>query len=263
MKNLGLISINEDSVHFLKDEQGLTMFDFRSICTSIFKNRCSLFDIHFFFRFFFQILISIILALVLTSCGATKGLRTEDKRVVQRSELYPVIDTQGEKKEAWFNISIQFYKNENSGQLLVKQTSDSVTRVLFTTPFGFKIFDFAISPHDFKVLSCIDPLKKKKTLRIFEKDFRLMFCPYTGHDALKIYYSKNDTAIVVYKLKNSGTSYYWINRQKKTLYKIDNRSFPIGGARIYFDYTGGNKFPKIILKQKGIKLRFELEPFVR
>ena len=208
-------------------------------------------------------LISILLALVLTSCGATKGLRTTGKRVVQRSELYPIIDQQGEKKEAWFNISIQFYKNENSGQLLVKQTSDSLTRVLFTTPFGFKIFDFAITPYDFKVLSCIDPLRKKKILRIFEKDFRLMFCPYTSVRASKIYSSKNDTTIEVYKLKNSGTSYYWINSRKKALYIIDNLFFPIGGARIYFDYTGGNKLPKINLKQKGIKLRFELEPLVR
>jgi hypothetical protein len=197
---------------------------------------------------------------LLSACSPTMGLKNSGRTVVHRNELYLPIDKY-EKKTAWFNISIYFFKNEQSGQLLVKQTNDTTTRVLFTTPVGFKIFDFAITPHDFKVLACIDPLRKQNILHIMEKDFRLMFCASDAYVSSKRYTGKSDTSLVVYKLHSLGKSYYWINKQKKGLYKIDNHSFPIGGARVSFDYTDGSLLPTIRLKQKGIKLRFELVPF--
>lgn len=201
--------------------------------------------------------ICLIPALFLSACSSTSGLKSSGRIVVHRNDLFPVID-KNEKRTAWFNIAIQFFKNEQSGQLLVKQTNDTTTRVLFTTPVGFKIFDFAITPHDFKVIACIDPLKKKKILRIMDKDFRLMFCANDSYTSSRIFTGKIDSSLVVYKL---GKSYYWVNKQKKVLSKIDNHAFPIGGARVSFDYTKDSLMPKITLKQKGIKLRFELEAF--
>ena len=206
-------------------------------------------------------LISLIICILLSACSATGGLKNTGKHVVHRAELFPLFDRLGEKKEAWFNISIQFFKNEQSGQLLVKQTNDTTTRVLFMTVVGSKIFDFAITPHDFQVLSCIDPLRKKKILRMMEKDFRLMFCTNVIYESSKAFISKSDTAIGVYKLQVPGKSYYWVNRQKRVLTKIDHHAFPVGGARVNFDYTDSARMPKIHLKQKGIKLRFDLEPF--
>jgi len=206
-------------------------------------------------------LISLLIGALFSACSSTGGLRSAGKRAVQRSDLYPVMERQGTKKEAWFNISIQFFKSEQSGQLLVKQTNDTTTRVVFMTAVGFKIFDFAITPHDFTIHTCIDPLRKKNILRIMEKDFRLMFCTNLVYEPSKIYSSKSDTGIVVYKLRIPGKSYYRVNEQKKTLIHIDNHAFPVGGAKVNFEYTEGSLLPKIHLKQKGIKLRFELEPF--
>ena len=197
---------------------------------------------------------------ILSACSSTAGLKSSGRTVVRRNELYLPVD-KTEKKMAWFNISIQFFKNEQSGQLLVKQTNDTTTRVLFTTPVGFKIFDFAITPYDFKILACIDPLRKKKILHIMEKDFRLMFYANDIYKSSKKYTGKSDTSLEVYKIRSLGKSYYWINKQKKGLCKIDNHTFPIGGARVSFDYADSSLLPTIRLKQKGIKLRFELVPF--
>jgi hypothetical protein len=199
------------------------------------------------------------LVCILSGCSSTVGLRSAGKISVNRGDLYPALDKNG-KKPAWFNISIQFFKNEQSGQLLVKQTNDTTTRILFTTPVGFKIFDFAITPHEFKVLACIDPLKKKKILRIMDKDFRLMFCANDVYSS-KMFVGKNDTNQVVYKIRSAGKSFYWVNKKDKQLNKIDNHAFPIGGARVNFDYVKGSLLPTIWLKQKGIKLKFELVPF--
>jgi hypothetical protein len=193
------------------------------------------------------------------ACCPTAGLRGSGRKLVQRGNLYPAL-ANAEKKGAWFNISIKFFKNEQSGQLLVKQTNDTTIRVLFTTPIGFKIFDFAITPQDFIVHACIEPLKKKNILRIMDKDFRLMFCTNDTYGRSRVFIGKRDTTLLAYKLKSLGKSYYWVNQQTKKLVKIDNHSFPFGGARVNFDYTDG-LLSKITLKQKGIKLRFELEPF--
>lgn len=48
-------------------------------------------------------------------------------------------------------------------------------RIVATTLFGMSLFDFGLRKDSMHVYNCIEPLKKKKALRILEKDFRLLF----------------------------------------------------------------------------------------
>lgn len=76
-----------------------------------------------------------------------------------------------------FNLQLDFGKNHFSGMLIARRMDSGEVRLLFTTHFGLSVFDFSLYPDSMVVNSIVEPMRKKKVLKLLEKDFRLVFEP--------------------------------------------------------------------------------------
>ena len=74
-----------------------------------------------------------------------------------------------------YNMQLDFMKHHFSGLLIVKELPDHEIRILASTYFGLSLFDFSLRENEFHVNSCIEPMKKKKILRLLETDFKNLF----------------------------------------------------------------------------------------
>ena len=73
-----------------------------------------------------------------------------------------------------YKAALSAYGHDLSGILIIKQIEDKAHRVVFTTEFGNRLFDFEISQDHFKVNYILEDLNRKIILKILEQDFRLM-----------------------------------------------------------------------------------------
>ena len=91
------------------------------------------------------------------------------------STVPPAIElTQGESSQK-YNIQLDFMKHHFSGMLIVRQMPDNEIRILGSTYFGLSLFDFSLHCDTFIVNSCMEPMRKKKMLKILETDFKNLF----------------------------------------------------------------------------------------
>ena len=82
-----------------------------------------------------------------------------------------IIEAQTEQSEK-YNLQIDFRKHHFSGILLIKRMNSSEIRIIGATHFGLSLFDFSIKNNQFIINDCIEPLKKKKLLKLLERDFK-------------------------------------------------------------------------------------------
>lgn len=93
----------------------------------------------------------------------------------EQSYLPPIVQTDSNSQK--FNLQLDFMKHHFSGMLVVRRMSENEVRMLFSTYFGLSIFDFSFVGEQFKINSCIDPMKKEKVLKLLENDFKHLFLP--------------------------------------------------------------------------------------
>jgi len=98
-----------------------------------------------------------------TSCATSKVVKDTDV-------VSPVICATGESQK--YNLQLDFMKHHLSGLLIIRKLPDDEIRILASTYFGLSLFDFSFRGDEFRVNSCIEPMKKKKILLLLETDFR-------------------------------------------------------------------------------------------
>ena len=126
----------------------------------------------------------LLLLFILLSCS---------HRVTGEATALPPI-LQAEAQSQKYNLQLDFMKHHFSGMLIVRQMPDNEIRILGSTYFGLSLFDFSLHRDTFIVNSCMEPMRKKKMLKILD--------PLSGY--WLIYYS-----IIVHFssrgiIKNSG-----------------------------------------------------------
>lgn len=77
-------------------------------------------------------------------------------------------------KDYVYKCQMDIYKNHVSGIVIIKKISETVHRVVMTTDFGNKMFDFEISPTDFKLNYVLPDLDKKMIINFLKNDFRAL-----------------------------------------------------------------------------------------
>lgn len=98
-----------------------------------------------------------------TSCAASKVVNEEQT-------VAPIICATGQSQK--YNLQLDFMKHHLSGLLIIRRLPGDEIRILASTYFGLSLFDFSFQGDDFRVNSCIEPMKKKKILLLLETDFR-------------------------------------------------------------------------------------------
>ena len=107
----------------------------------------------------------LLLLFILLSCS---------HRVTGEATALPPI-LQAEAQSQKYNLQLDFMKHHFSGMLIVRQMPNNEIRILGSTYFGLSLFDFSLHRDTFIVNSCIEPMRKKKMLKILETDFKNLF----------------------------------------------------------------------------------------
>jgi hypothetical protein len=154
-------------------------------------------------------------------------------------------------------MQIDFRKNHFSGILLVKPTEENSYRTVFNTHFGMSVFDFEFNGDTFRVNSCMEAINKKKVIRTFEDDLKvLFFLNLSPADNLSDVYKSKDNADL--EINRIGKYYYLINTETKKLLKIEVPRFIHSLHYSFDDYR--ERFPTFIrIKHDNIGLKMQLE----
>ena len=113
-----------------------------------------------------------LLLLVLVSCGSNPIKDLTPTAIDQTTYQAPYfLDPQ---TDYVYKTNILVYGNEMSGIFVVKRTSETSHRVVFTTEFGNKLLDFEIAENNYKVNSIVEELDRKMLINTLVADFRLL-----------------------------------------------------------------------------------------
>lgn len=199
--------------------------------------------------------ISFLAIVTLPSCSlkTTEGLRQVhfNKEVVGNPYFSnPEIDYV-------YKAKIEVYKKNFGGILIIKKTGPESHRVVFTTEFGSKLFDFQFEGDTFTKHFIVDDLDKKFIVNILKDDFRLLV--HEKAQVLGVYESENHR---IYETTSGDRfNFYFLEDETEQLQKIVNTTKTKEKVEIDFTSHEGNIADLISIKHKNIRLTIDLEKF--
>lgn len=195
--------------------------------------------------------------LLFSGCAFSKYKRLSyDKIVMHEQDLAPVLPASGIAK---YKASIDVLKHHLTGLLIVKKTDSLLTRMVFVTELGMKMFDFEASKDSIRAVYVFDPLNKPLMVDALKRNFNnlLLMNAYRQETGKCI---KGST--LVYEIKDAKSRrYYTVEdtiaraaRLQETFHKHKRES----RTEYAYDKTAG-LYTRIKTKQYGlVKFYFEL-----
>jgi hypothetical protein len=153
-----------------------------------------------------------------------------------------------------YKTNISLYSNELSGILIIKKINNSTHRVVFTTEFGNKLFDFEISESDFKINSIVDELNRTIVINTLKNDFKFLL-----KSDFNFSEKFSNSEFIVFKTKEqSNYIYAFFSHNENKLTKIVNTSKR--KVKFMIEYTSKNNIfaDEIVLTHKNINLKIVL-----
>jgi MinD-like ATPase involved in chromosome partitioning or flagellar assembly len=152
-----------------------------------------------------------------------------------------------------YKAKIKLAKNNFGGLLIIKKIKEKQHRVVFTTEFGNKIFDFEFLNNDFKVHFILDKLNKKIVVNALKKDFQLLV-----KEQNKVINQFSDNVNVIYQSElNKKDNYYF--HENKQLRKIVMASKKKEKVSIYFDEITNKIAKSVIIKHHNFNMTLSLK----
>lgn len=199
--------------------------------------------------------ISFLSFFVLVSCSlkTTEGLRQVHFSKAEVENPYfsnPEIDYV-------YKAKIEVYGKNFGGILIIKKTAAASHRVVFTTEFGSKLFDFQFEEDTFTKNFVVADLDKKFIVNILKDDFKMLV--NESAMVLEVYESKNQR---IYKTQaGERFNFYFLEDKSEMLEKIVNTSKTKEKVEIDFTSFDGKTADTIAIKHNNIKLKIDLEKF--
>ena len=158
-----------------------------------------------------------------------------------------------------YKAKINVYNHKFGGILIIKKTGEQKYRVVFTTEFGNKLFDFLYHGETFAKNFIIDDLDKKLIVKTLQKDFKLLISEKSK--VQEKYDINNDE---VFKTNTDNRSnFYFFNKKTHTLDKIVSTSKSKEKVVILFAEIGDGIANRISINHQNINLKIELEKFAK
>lgn len=197
------------------------------------------------------LLISISLFLVIScsSLATTKDLTSKTNNETVSNPYFS--DT---KTDYVYKAKINTGKNNFGGLLIIKKIKEEKHRVVFTTEFGNKIFDFEFSKESFKVNYITDKLNKKLIINALKKDFHLLVSEFNKSE---LQFNTNNKTIYKTTL-NKKDNYYFISKKTKNLTKIVMASKRKEKMTISFQNLEDHIAKKIKIKHHNFNMTIQL-----
>lgn len=116
---------------------------------------------------------SLFLSLLLVCCLASSCSKSLYQPVQEKhgNGAIILVDSLVQKYELKFD----FHRTHLSTIVAVRKVDSSEIRIIGASPFGLSLFDFGLREDSLHVYSCIEPLKKRRLLKILEDDFSTIF----------------------------------------------------------------------------------------
>ena len=115
--------------------------------------------------------------------------------------LYPVLESKSDLSR--YNMEMKYGGNSMSGLLLFRTEKSGEIVIHGSTLFGMTMFNFGIDGDEWRVYSCIEPLKDKRIQKLLESDFRKLFTSHKKSRNIKIYPAdsgRGEQVVVTHKL---------------------------------------------------------------
>ncbi|MBF4464763.1 hypothetical protein [Flavobacterium sp. LC2016-12] len=199
-------------------------------------------------------LINCFLAIVLVSCGSVTKNYTPKKL---DKTTYEVPYFSEPKTDYVYKTNITVYGHEMSGIFIAKKINDTTHRVVFTTEFGNKLFDFEISDTTFKVNSIVSELDKKILINTLKEDFRLLL----KKEYLIQEQFENESDNIYKSADGNRDNYFFVSKKEHKLEKLVRASKTKEKITITFTLENDIFAKKVVILHQNIKLRIELNYF--
>ena len=197
------------------------------------------------------LLINCFLAIVLVSCGSVTKNYTP-KKLDKTAVEVPYFSEP--KTDYVYKTNITVYGHEMSGIFIAKKINDTTHRVVFTTEFGNKLFDFEISETTFKVNSIVSELDKKILINTLKEDFRLLL----KKEYLIQEQFENESNNIYKSADGNRDNYLLISKKDQQLKKVIRSSKTKEKITITFTVENDNFAKKIVILHQNIKLKIDL-----
>ena len=200
--------------------------------------------------------ISAFLVLVLSSCSSNKTVQDYKKVPLGKASLEvpyfanPAIDYV-------YKANITVYGKELTGIFIAKKINDNTHRVVFTTEFGNKLFDFEISETDFKVNFILEELDRKMVVNTLVADFRLLL---RSHYVISEQFENTENTVFMALDKNKF-NYLFVSKSTNKLSKIVHSSERKEIVNLFYSSENNIFAEKIVIQHQNIKLKIELNYF--
>jgi len=199
--------------------------------------------------------ISILSIVIFTSCSlqTTEGLR--QVAFMEKTVENPYFSNP--EMDYVYKAKIAVYGKNFGGILIVKKIGEKNHRIVFTTEFGSKLFDFQFEGDTFTKHFVLPDLDKKFIVNILRDDFSLLIAEKAN--VLQVYQSEKHR---IYKTQDEKRfNFYFLENGSEQLEKIVNTTKTKEKVEIDFIASDENIADKIAIKHNNIKLRIDLKKF--
>jgi len=190
-----------------------------------------------------------------SSCSlkTTEGLRTTLVSKTQVENLY----FSDHAQDYIYKAKIDIYGRYFGGILIIKKLKKNTHRVVFTTEFGSKVFDFLYEGDTFTKNFIVPDIDKKFIVNTLQKDFKILIS-----ETAQVKEQFELEEIDVYKSEaDKRFNFYFFNKENQRLEKIVNTSKSKEKVTILFTSKTENIAEKIAINHNNIKLSIDLDYF--
>lgn len=212
------------------------------------NSQSNTFSQHFFCYYGQCLFITLFL---LSSCNleTTKNLNDSSSSLSSFENTY----FSNTEKDYLYKAKIAAFGNDFGGILVIKKLQEAHHRIVFTTEFGAKIFDFELEATDFKVNYIIEALDRKLLIKTLKKDFELLI-----KEKLSVDKSFENADYKVYQSKwNKRLHFYFFSKKNGELDKlVQTTRFK---EKVLIEFKNNAK--EILIQHQNMPLKIELDGF--
>ena len=196
-----------------------------------------------------------ILFLLITSCSlqTTKNLIVKEVSHIEVDNPY----FSNTYIDYIYKAKIDIYGRKFGGILIIKKIDENSHRLIFTTEFGNKLFDFLFENDTVINNFVIEELDKKFIVNTLQNDFKLLVS-----EKNKVLNQFDSGLEDIYKtIDGKQFNFYFINKKSHTLDKIVRTSKSKVIVEVLFSNVESVIANSILIHHKNIKLNIALELF--
>jgi hypothetical protein len=160
-----------------------------------------------------------------------------------------------------YKAKVDIYGKYFGGILIIKKVAEDSHRVVFTTEFGSKIFDFLYEGDTFTKNFVLEDLDRRIIVNTLGKDFKLLIS-----EKAKVLEQFASEGVTVYKTKaDNGYNFYFYEVASERLDKLIKTSKHKEKVTIVFESSNASEegivAEKITINHSNIKLKIDLDYF--